>query len=45
MGEDETTDAAYEDIYDSSAYIINDTVDEASRSIFFAATECRTECE
>ena len=35
-GEDDTTE---DDIYDSSAYIINDTSDPASSSIFFTATE------
>ena len=39
VGEDETTDTADEDIYDYSAYIINDTGDEASSSVFFSATE------
>ena len=39
MGEDETIDTANEDVYDSSAYIINDAGDEAKSSLFFTATE------
>ena len=40
IGEDDTTDTTEDyDIYDSSAYIINKTSDQASSSIYFTATE------